>query len=223
MTISIKESKLPEPVMYVNYNSKSAQLQYSASESKTDKAGTKTRSVDIRIDYKSVDMKAVDTSDTKTGNDSYVTDREAGNIEEYVRKSVSSIMDKIGRHSQNTLRAQADTVLANVHIMSVSIEISVHTETTDASDTANSLLGEDGYFGIEKTSQRLFEMAKALSGDDAEKLQEAKDAITKGYESVAGLFGESTPQITHDTYNKTMEKMDSYIDHLNRQVEKSYA
>jgi len=209
--------------MYVNYNSKSAQLQYRAAEVKHDGGTTKSRSVDIRIDYKSVDVKAVDNADAKTANDSYVSEREAGSIEEYVKKSVSGIMDRISRHTQNNLRAQSDTVLANVQIMSVSIEISVHTETSDSADSANSLLGEDGYFGVEKTSQRLFELAKALAGDDTEKLKEAKDAITKGYESVVGLFGENTPDITHDTYNKTMEKMDGYIDHLNRQIEKSYA
>lgn len=211
--------------MYVNYNAKSAQLQYNASETKTDGKTSKTRNVDVRIDYKSVEMKALDAP-AKNESDSYVTDREAGSIAEYINKSVSNIMDRITRHAQNTLRAQSDTVLANVQIMSVSIEISVHTEITDGADTAdtaNSLLGEDGYFGVEKTSQRLFELAKVLAGDDTEKLKEAKDAITKGYESVAGLFGTDTPDITHDTYNRTMEKMDSYIDYLNRQTEKSYA
>lgn len=209
--------------MYVNYNSKTAQLQYRAAEVKQDGGTTKSRSVDVRIDYKSVDAKAVDSAEAKNANDTYVSEREAGNIEEYIRKSVSGIMDRISRHTQNTLRAQSDTVLANVQIMSVSIEISVHTETSDSADNTNSLLGEDGYFGVEKTSQRLFELAKALAGDDTEKLKEAKNAITKGYESVVGLFGENTPDITHETYDKTMEKMDGYIDHLNRQTEKSYA
>jgi hypothetical protein len=209
--------------MYVNYNSKTAQLQYRAAEVKQDGGTTKSRSVDVRIDYKSVDAKAVDSAEAKNANDTYVSEREAGNIEEYIRKSVSGIMDRISRHTQNTLRAQSDTVLANVQIMSVSIEISVHTETSDSADNTNSLLGEDGYFGVEKTSQRLFELAKALAGDDTEKLKEAKNAITKGYESVVGLFGENTPDITHETYDKTMEKIDGYIDHLNRQTEKSYA
>ncbi|WP_303852481.1 hypothetical protein [Seleniivibrio woodruffii] len=209
--------------MYVNYNSKTAQLQYRAAEVKHDGGTTKSRSVDVRIDYKSVDVRALDSADSKTANDAYVSEREAGSIEEYVKKTVSGIMDRISRHTQNTLRAQSDTVLANVKIMSVSIEISVHTEISDSENNANSLLGEDGYFGVEKTSQRLFELAKALAGDDTEKLKEAKDAITKGYESVVGLFAESTPDITHETYDKTMEKMDGYIDHLNRQSEKSYA
>ncbi len=209
--------------MYVNYNSKTAQLQYRAAEVKQDGGTTKSRSVDVRIDYKSVDVKAIDSAEEKNVNDIYVSEREAGNIEEYIKKSVSGIMDRISRHTQNTLRAQSDTVLANVKIMSVSIEISVHTETTDSADNTNSLLGKDGYFGVEKTSQRLFELAKALAGDDTEKLKEAKDAITKGYESVVGLFGENTPDITHETYDKTMEKMDGYIDHLSRQSEKSYA
>ena len=41
-------------------------------------------------------------------------------------------------------------------------------------------IAEDGYWGVNKTSDRLVSMAIALAGGDTDKADELKNAITKG-------------------------------------------
>ncbi|TCK62669.1 hypothetical protein [Seleniivibrio woodruffii] len=199
--------------MYININVKSAELQYSAKQSGSN--GSRTAS-NVSVNYDSIEI--------KTGNDqSAYSGRSAlSPVEEHLYRSASNLMDIISRRTADNLKDQSFQYSASIRVLSVSIEISGE-PTQDVAKKAEEMLGEDGYYGVEKTSDRLFELARKLSGNDIEKLKEAKDAITKGYESVKGLFGENTPDITHQTYDRTMEKMDGYIEYLNRQPEKSYA
>ena len=46
---------------------------------------------------------------------------------------------------------------------------------------AKASIAEDGYWGVEQTSDRLVSMAIALSGGDTDKAEELKAAITKGF------------------------------------------
>ena len=42
-------------------------------------------------------------------------------------------------------------------------------------------VSEDGYWGVKQTSQRLFDFASALAGDDVEKMKEMQKAMEKGF------------------------------------------
>ena len=54
---------------------------------------------------------------------------------------------------------------------------------------------EDGYWGIKKTSQRLFDFASALAGDDPEKMKEMQAAMEKGFKEATGAWGDELPDI----------------------------
>lgn len=71
-------------------------------------------------------------------------------------------------------------------------------------------VAEDGYWGVEQTSDRLVSMAIALSGGDTSKADELKDAITKGFEKATAAWGEDLPQLCKDTYNTALKKMDDW-------------
>lgn len=75
---------------------------------------------------------------------------------------------------------------------------------------AKASIAEDGYWGVEQTSDRLVSMAIALSGGDTEKADELKNAITKGFKQATAAWGEKLPQICQDTYDTTMKKMDDW-------------
>lgn len=75
---------------------------------------------------------------------------------------------------------------------------------------AKASIAEDGYWGVEQTSDRLVSMAIALSGGDTDKAEELKAAITKGFKKATAAWGEELPQISQDTYNATMQKMDDW-------------
>ena len=55
--------------------------------------------------------------------------------------------------------------------------------TVDAATKAQAQkdIGEDGYWGVKQTSQRLFDFASALAGEDVDKMKEMQAAIEKGF------------------------------------------
>jgi anti-sigma28 factor (negative regulator of flagellin synthesis) len=75
---------------------------------------------------------------------------------------------------------------------------------------AQRLISEDGEYGIEKTANRLFEFAVAISGNDKTKLDELKSAIEKGYKAAEKAFGGELPEICKSTLERTMEKLDQW-------------
>ena len=48
---------------------------------------------------------------------------------------------------------------------------------------------EDGYWGVKQTSQRLFDFASALAGDDVDKMKEMQAAMEKGYKMATKAWG----------------------------------
>lgn len=76
-------------------------------------------------------------------------------------------------------------------------------------------VGEDGYWGIEQTSERLVSMAKALSGGDSTKADEMIAAMKKGFDQATAAWGDKLPSICQDTIDSAVKKMESWRDGLN--------
>ena len=77
-------------------------------------------------------------------------------------------------------------------------------------DKAKEDISEDGYWGIKQTSQRLFDFASALAGDDPEKMKEMQAAIEKGFKEATGAWGDELPDICKDTLAATNKMFDEY-------------
>jgi len=75
---------------------------------------------------------------------------------------------------------------------------------------AQDLIAEDGYWGVEKTSDRIVEMAISLGGNDPEKLAEIKSGIEKGFQMASDALGGSLPDISMQTYEAVMGKLDAW-------------
>ena len=65
---------------------------------------------------------------------------------------------------------------------------------------AQAAISEDGYWGVSKTSQRIFDFAHALAGDDPEKMKEMQAAVEKGFKQAEEAWGGSLPSICGDTH-----------------------
>ena len=76
-------------------------------------------------------------------------------------------------------------------------------------------IGEDGYWGVKQTSDRLVEMAQALSGGDATKADEMIKAIKKGYDQAAEAWGGELPDICQKTIDAATEKLNQWRDSMN--------
>lgn len=81
---------------------------------------------------------------------------------------------------------------------------------TMSQEEAQELISEDGYFGVEKTSQRIVDFAINAFGNDPEKLQQMKDAIDQGFLDAQKAFGGALPEISQQTYEAIMQKLDAF-------------
>lgn len=79
-------------------------------------------------------------------------------------------------------------------------------EATKAQAQAD--IAEDGYWGVEQTSDRIIDFATALTGGNPDKIEEMRDAFKKGYEQAEKTWGGKLPEISQKTYDAVMEKFD---------------
>lgn len=71
-------------------------------------------------------------------------------------------------------------------------------------------IAEDGYWGVEQTSDRILDFAKALSGNDPEKADLLLDAFKKGFAEATKSWGDKLPDISQRTYDAVVEKFDNW-------------
>lgn len=85
--------------------------------------------------------------------------------------------------------------------------------TADAAtiEQAKSDIAEDGYWGVNQTSDRIFSFALALSGGDEDKMKEMVKAVEKGFSLATKTWGTELPSITSDTHSAIMDKFDNWF------------
>ena len=71
-------------------------------------------------------------------------------------------------------------------------------------------IAEDGYWGVNQTSDRIIDFAKALTGGDPAKIEEMRAAFEKGFKMATGTWGSKLPDISQQTYKAVMDKFDSW-------------
>ena len=69
-------------------------------------------------------------------------------------------------------------------------------------------IAEDGYFGVKKTSERILDFAKALTGGDPAQLEKMRDAFKKGFKQAEKTWGGQLPDISQKTYDAVMQGFD---------------
>ena len=84
--------------------------------------------------------------------------------------------------------------------------------TVDAATAkeAQDAISEDGYWGVNQTSQRIFDFAVALSGGDSEQMDKMLEAFKKGFSEATKSWGKSLPDISSRTYDAVLEKFEAY-------------
>lgn len=84
--------------------------------------------------------------------------------------------------------------------------------TVDAQTKADAqaAISEDGYWGVKQTSQRIFDFAAALAGDDVELMEKYQKAVEKGFGQAEDAWGGSLPSICGDTKTAIDKLFDDY-------------
>ena len=81
-------------------------------------------------------------------------------------------------------------------------------------EEATDLVAEDGYFGVDKTAQRLADFVIKGSGDDLQRLQAGRKGIVKGFNEAEEIWGGKMPEISYQTLNKALDMIDTQIQEL---------
>ncbi|MDD2973078.1 MAG: hypothetical protein PHE02_13225 [Lachnospiraceae bacterium] len=71
-------------------------------------------------------------------------------------------------------------------------------------------ISENGYWGVNQTSDRILDFAKALSNGDPDKMEEMRSAFEKGFKQATKAWGKELPDISSQTYDAVMKKFDQW-------------
>lgn len=80
-------------------------------------------------------------------------------------------------------------------------------------------IAEDGYWGVNQTSDRIIDFANALTGGDPDKIEDMREAFKKGYEQAQETWGGELPEISQKTYDAVMEKFDKLAEEAKKATE----
>ncbi len=86
-------------------------------------------------------------------------------------------------------------------------EIDLNTLTQN---DAQELVADDGYFGVDKTSDRIFNFAIGIAGGDPTRIDAIREGVEKGFQDAYDAFGGWLPDISYDTYDAVMAKLDDW-------------
>ena len=102
------------------------------------------------------------------------------------------------------------TAIANADSMWSFLADGNFTVDEETQKQAQADIADDGYWGVEQTSDRILDFAKALSGNDPEKADLLIDAFKKGFKDATKSWGKDLPDISQRTYDAVLEKFDKW-------------
>jgi hypothetical protein len=121
-------------------------------------------------------------------------------------------------HMANAVRTLVSSALGNANGVGQGFwaNRSVNVQLSEADRaTAQQLISEDGFFGVQQTTDRIMGFAQALVGENAspEQIERMRAAVQKGFDQVARMFGgfNNLPQVTRDTFDAIMERFDQWL------------
>ncbi|MDY0212521.1 MAG: hypothetical protein RBR06_05910 [Desulfuromonadaceae bacterium] len=77
---------------------------------------------------------------------------------------------------------------------------------------AQELVAEDGYFGVEQTSERIFQGAIGIAGGDPARLDAILKGVEKGFAEAEKAFGGALPEISYKTRDAVLEKLSNWAE-----------
>lgn len=86
-------------------------------------------------------------------------------------------------------------------------EIELKTLTPEEAQT---LIAEDGYFGVDKTSARIVQFAIGLAGNNPARLDTIRQGVEDGFAEAEKAWGGKLPEISYQTLDAIMEKLDDW-------------
>ncbi|OGQ99329.1 MAG: hypothetical protein A2521_14830 [Deltaproteobacteria bacterium RIFOXYD12_FULL_57_12] len=121
-------------------------------------------------------------------------------------------MKEVGLESKYVLLRRL--VVSTLQEQGVAYQVATGTGEIDISslspEQAQELVADDGYFGVEQTSERIFQFAISLAGNDASRIEQVRQGIETGFKQAEEIWGGSLPEISYQTMDAVMAKLDEW-------------
>jgi hypothetical protein len=148
---------------------------------------------------------------SSTGNTSASNDYQTQNaaLIEKLKADSDNRIEQL-RGIVNQMMTQQGTKIGTADDMWKFLASGKYTVTPEVKAQAQADIADDGYWGVDKTSNRIVDFAKALSGNDPSKAKDLVDAFKKGFEEATKSWGQSLPDISKKTYDAVLKKFDEW-------------
>ncbi|MCR4923853.1 MAG: hypothetical protein K5931_07585 [Lachnospiraceae bacterium] len=169
------------------------------------------------LDVAAVFEKSKDTENDSTKQIYSVNKMSKEDRDALIQKLESDLNDQVTRMKDLVSETLNDQVKAfgvatnDDDIWSLFSKGDLSTVSDAAKAQAKEDISENGYFGVKQTSERLFDYASALAGDDTDKMKDMQDAIEKGYKEATKSWGKELPEISKNTLDATNSLFDDYF------------
>lgn len=141
-----------------------------------------------------------------SANDSSTKVTDYSSIVASMKKELSSKNEQLQNLVNKLLSNQAKKYIS-LSDMFKDIQVDEQTKIQAQND-----ISDDGYWGVEQTSDRLVSMAKALSGGDSSKADAMISAIEKGFDEATKAWGDKLPDICQKTIDAAKQKLQNWRD-----------
>ena len=79
------------------------------------------------------------------------------------------------------------------------------------SQEASNLISDNGYFGINNTANRIADFVINGAGGDAQKLRSGLEGVKNGFAQAEAMWGQALPDISQQTMNKTLDRINQAL------------
>lgn len=135
---------------------------------------------------------------------------EMNSKEESLRTLIRKLLNKQAeKNSIANGTAKEDAMSDLLNAINSGKEVVVEVDA-EAQKQAQAELSEDGYYGVKKTTERIMDFAKAITGGNPAQAEDMRKAVQEGFKEAEQMWGGKLPQITQDTYDSIMKEFDAW-------------
>lgn len=138
-----------------------------------------------------------------------MSDEERAALVEQLQREQQSRQDSLIKIVKDMMLGQGQTY-NNANDIWQFLASGNYTVSEAAKVKAQEDIAEDGYYGVKQTSERLFDFASALAGDDVDKMKEMQKAMEKGYKEATKAWGKELPSICKETIDAANKMFEDY-------------
>lgn len=200
--------------MQVNVNQDTAIKQYTQTVQNMEKTSTAAAETAYMKETVSGVQKQ-DTDRAEFNKDMAVTskmsDSERASLVQSLKVDLDNQMSRFTNMMMKTFQKQGITAnQANGNDFWKMIASGNFTVDSQTRAEAQEAISENGYWGVSQTSQRIFDFAYALAGDDVDKMKEMQAAVEKGFQQAGAVWGGELPSICGNTHTAVSKLFDDY-------------